>query len=476
MFARHALLSVMLVLCLVSGSAFASSNDRISTGVDLILNAMNSAPSGADMIQQIVVGIRAQGECKESSLPKAQSVAACMRGTLERGWYGRLDVYLDAAVQSGKLDKVERAVLRRLFTAITSIRGNTAEGVIIANAPLMGAPGGNGIPQPSLFQYRANKAAFEALRKAKKMDAILPNDLVKEMAKTYPRKMNGVGNITTEQYFAAQLNRLQLNVLAGLMISATDFMTRPDAKVVFYPANHVASSAQIQKIERQELDLAQQIAVMDDDAQRASLRAELQALDAQLSTIRGRDPVDQLRTERGVLNDRLHSAIQTLAQIDLDDQGRAALADQMKTTIQQIGDVDDQLAKLIRTEDLPPEDVQRFAMNALKQDFHTLIQDAPFNSLRLQTADVLLAAWVAGDLSSDALKALTQLSTFHEVHESVWKKALEIGWMIGKSSLMAYPTTSYIAIAISVLLEVRASQKAATQEKSDETHLIPAQR
>ena len=454
----------------------ADSKARLSTGVDLIMKTIDSVQDVPEMMKEIVVGLRSQlGMCKMNSLAAGESVADCVRGTSENGWNGQIEYYLNAAVMSGKLDKVERAVLTRLFTAITGVSGDAADGVKVATTPLMAAPGGRGAALPSLTAYRQNKTAFAALRKVKKMEEILSPDLVAQMTVTYPRRINGVGIVTTEQFFAAQLDRLQLNELAGLMISATDFMTRPDARVVFYPPSYVSTNHLIQEIQAQEVDLAEQIAASDDEQKRQDLRSQLQRLEAQIAPLEEKDPVDSLRSRREALNLQLKDAITTLAAGEVTDEQRSALGDQLKSVMQSISGIDDQLGKLMRTRDLPPEDVQRFAINALKQDFVALAQESPFNRLNLVIADVLLAAWVSGDLSSDALRALSQLGSFKEVHKSLWKKALEIGWSIGKTSMMAYPTTSYIAIAISVLTQIHDQAVAIKKEASDDTHLIPVQ-
>jgi hypothetical protein len=140
-----------------------------------------------------------------------------------------------------------------------------------------------------------------------------------------------------------------------------------------------------------------------------------------------------------------------------------------------IDSIDSQLGDLIRTNELAPTDVQRFAVNVLKQNLYTLNQNAPFAGLNLALGDVLMSAWVSGDISSDSLLALSQMSDLKETHTSIWKKILTTTWNIAQPVLMAVPSTSYIAIGVGIFLQIRQESANANLVKENATHLIPDQ-
>jgi hypothetical protein len=482
------LLPLLLICALASPSALAMSRkaelkkaEKVALAAKLITAELAAGDAPDDIVKKLTVELKAQlGLCAHWELGadepgRPASLEDCLRGTEVNSWDGQLQEQVTAVQKTGAIDPIESAALALLFTRIAQVAGETPDAVTLAAAPQESSPGGKNVALPPLLAYRQNKAAFAALRKAKGAEETLPADLLAQMAKTYTRKINGVGGVNPEQYFAAQLSRLQLNEVAGLMIQATDYLSRPDVTVEYYPPDYFSANQDAQQLEAQEVQLAQQIAASTDPVERQTLRVRLQKLEAQAALDQQKDQVDSLRDQRAAASAELEAAIQQLASGDLTDADRAALGEKISAISQNISDIDAKLATLTRNMTLPSEDAQRLALNLLAQNFTTLKQEEPYSQLNLQLADVLLAAWVSGDLSSDALRALTQLKTFQETHEAVWQKALEITWSIGKPVLMAFPVTSYIAIAISVLIEIHDETQKNKQGGSDGAHLVPSQ-
>jgi hypothetical protein len=468
-------------------AAQAESPTQLEQGGDLLVAGLKSlvadpassstAVDVSSMMKKLVVGFRSQlGECVN---PHFSSIVECLRGTDQDGYTGGVTTkYLDAAVKSGKIDTVERALLARYFSAVTDVTGNTVDGVTVGSAPLMPEPTGKGLAQPSLPAYRQNKIDYAALRVAKKMEAVLPADLAAQMAKAFPRKMNGVpGNLTAEEFFASlpgDFGRLQLNQLAALMVSATDLMTRPDAEVVSYPADYAFTSKSIKNLQAQAAQTSDDIKTAPDAATVKQYQALLSTLLAQINALQQKDPILALNDQRGQLSAALAADEAKIASCTPSDSDCAAALADVDVKKAAITSIDNQLGDLIRTNELAPTDIQRFAVNVLRADLKALSQNAPFSGLNLQIGDVLMSAWVSGDISSDALRALAQMSNLKETHISVWKKALSITWGVAQTSLMAFPTTSYIAIGISIFLQIRQESAAANAAKSQETDLIPA--
>jgi hypothetical protein len=466
-------------------SAQAATSFQLDQGVELIVKNLEAlTPSDPNvtpidvptMMKQIVVGFRTQlGECVN---PLTTTIAECLRGQQDNGFLGGVSTkYLNAGLKSGKIDAVERALLIRYFSAVTDVTGNTADGVTVAETPLMAEPKGKGIAEPSLPVYRQNKIDYTALRVAKKMDAVLPADLAAQMEKAFPRKMNGVGLITAEEFFAALPNfgRLQLNELAGLMVSATDLMTRPDSKVVSYPADYAFTSRAIKSLQDKEAETVKDIGTAPDAPTLQQYQTLLATLRAQENALEQKDPIDALGAQRASLAATLSTdedKITTCAPVAVDCA--TAIAD-VQAKRDAIDSIDSQLGDLIRTNELAPTDVQRFAVNVLKQNLYTLNQNAPFAGLNLALGDVLMSAWVSGDISSDSLLALSQMSDLKETHTSIWKKILTTTWNIAQPVLMAVPSTSYIAIGVGIFLQIRQESANANLVKENATHLIPDQ-
>jgi hypothetical protein len=476
-----------------AASARAESPAQMDAGVDLIVTGLNSLTGDSPvdvttMLQQIVIGLRLP-PLSECTNPLTQTPVECLAGNAGNGFDGKIEKFLSAGVKSGKIDIVESALIARLFTAITDVsyqmdssgkevldqNGNKITVVEVGATPAMPEPTGKGVPQPSLTIYRQNKIDFAALRKAKGMEEVLPADLAAQMMKAFPRKMNGVGTITAEEFFASILNRLQLNQLAGLMISATDLMTRPDAQVVSYPADYAFTSQALDKLQSQEAMVVRDISSAPDDATRAQYQTLLTTLRAQETALQQKDPIDALRTQRGQQNTTIQADEDKLASGTLSDTDRAAAIAEVINDRQAITQIDEQLTGLIRTNELAPTDVQRFAVNVLKQDLNTLNQNVPFSSLGLQIGDVLMGSWVSGDISSDALRALSQMSDLKETHTNIWKKILSTTWAVAQPVLMVVPTTSYIAIGVGIFLQIKQASAQANLSKENATHLIPDQ-
>jgi hypothetical protein len=456
-----------------SPPARADSAQELAAGEEIVLAAIAANDNVLDLMKQIVVNLREKlGICPDNFFRNTpEAVARCMRGDTE-GYSGNLLKYLDRAVKDGKLDVVEREVLRRTFTAIVAINGKDIK---ISDEAMEDQPQKGGIAQPSFYVYRKNKADFAALRKAKGRPGPLEPQLLEVVKKSYPRKMRGVGKITAEQFFAAQVGRLQLNQIAGLMVTATDFMTRPDARILFFPSNYSIVSAEVRRLERQEMELASEIAASADAKDREGLRAQLKSVRDQLAALKQQSKVDALIDERGVWRLRRDLSLDLLATSDLDELRRKEVFQDVTDANKRISALDLELSKLIRTKDISPEDVKRIAVNSLKEDLEALTQSGPFDRMGLLLGDVLVSAWVAGDLSSEALSSLLAMNSFTEEHKAFWKKALEIGWAVARGSLVVFPTTTYAAVAISIYEEARRSTKAIDAKRSHETQLIPEQ-
>ncbi len=466
------ILLVIAILGFVSHSACAESDAQLASGSSDIVNALNLPNATlAQMVKQIVVQLRSKGVCKSSFF--SSDIATCLRGDEDSNYYGELNKYLDYATKTGKLDKVESLNLAIAFTLIADVKGNTVNDIQLATAPLRDYPTGNSVPLPPILQYRQNKAAFAALRKSKGREVVLPADLVAQISKSFPREINGVGNVPAEQYLAAMMGRMQLNELAGSMVTATDFLARPDARVILYPANYAAISDELKDLQSQEVTLAEQVSAESNPAKRAALQTQLRALLVKSDALRAKDSVDELISQRAIKNETLQNDLLKLASLGVKDADRISTGIELQGLVRDLDSIDKQLASQIRIEELPPEDLQRFIINTLKSDFQALKEEPSFQSMPIVLADTLLAAWVGGDLSSDAVRAVSQLAGLKETHVSVWSQALGVTWTIGKTALMAFPATAYIAIGISIFEEIQTQTAAAAEKNSDETHLIP---
>jgi hypothetical protein len=455
--------------------AEATKPSKWDTGSNIIVKDLNlPGKTLAEIVRQITFDLHnTQGLCKTRLRTEPSLLADCLRGTPENYFSGAIKPYIQYAVKNEKIDKVEALALMVALSSVEEVKGSTPEEIVVGT-PLMEAPAGKNTPLPALMSYRQNKAAFLALRKFKNREAVLPKALLDQTAKQFQRSINGVGAVTPEQFFAAQMGRLQLNTLAGVMVTATDFMSRPNARIILYPAGYSFNTAQLKMLQEKEIELAQRILDEDDVNTRTDLQATLQKLLQQTKQYKQKDLVDELIAEREEKTNELQEELLQLSSLSLNDkESRAELAKNFQKSISSLNSIDQQIAGLIKIEELPPEDLQRFVMNALNSDIQALMQQNAFQGLDLRVADTLLAAWVAGDISSEAFTSLAQLANMKEQHISVWSKALSVSWTIGKAALMAFPTTAYIAIGISIFESVNKTLAAQKEQKSNETHLIP---
>ena len=130
------------------------------------------------------------------------------------------------------------------------------------------------------------------------------------------------------------------------------------------------------------------------------------------------------------------------------------------------------LDNILRTREITAGDVRRFALNELRIALVDLTQSAPFDALEI--SDVLAAAWVAGDISAAAFRECIQQEAFGESHPAWWKKVLKVAFEIGQGTLMAFPTTSYAAIAVRIGMEIHDQGKTNGPKKAQKTHAIPS--
>src|SRR6185437_5266414 len=139
----------------------------------------------------------------------------------------------------------------------------------------------------------------------------------------------------------------------GVLVTAADFLSRPDARIIFYPAGYSIQSNNLRQLEQKAIALAESVAAESDDSKRSALQTQLNTLQIQINDLRGKDQVDVLQEDRAAANEHLMDIIIQLANPQLKDAARLNLGVDLHSTLQQIDQLDQKLGDLVRTENLP---------------------------------------------------------------------------------------------------------------------------
>lgn len=464
------LLSALLVLTLPVGGLGASLAHADNTqAAALLLSQLSATQDVSELIKQVASGLRRElGYCPRILVPNSPITATnCMQfllpGVIER------------ARKQGALDRVEARVLTRLFGSVT-VEGDE----IVLDLKRVESSGGSGISQPAFYVYRSRKAEFAALRKAKGRPEQLDPELVALVEDTYLKKMKGVGRIGPEEYLAATYSRLQLNLLGGLLEKTLNRINHSSASAVLDQPGTSSRRAEAAQLETEITRLALQLARADALAPECeALRVAIAEKRAQLSQLRGTLEADRLAREIELRQSQRERGIERLLALPSSDASgesageRERIAGELERLASEIEDLRKALSRERLAIELSPTDVYRLSVSALRIELEALNERELFGGRKPAFSDIVMAAWVAGDLDSDTLRAVLELEAFREYRKPLWRKTLEVSWAIGHTGLIAYPGTSYLAILTSIVIQSVHTLKEAERRRSDEGTLVP---
>src|SRR5262249_39481020 len=139
------------------------------------------------------------------------------------------------------------------------------------------------------------------------------------------------------------------NRIAGLMITASDFMNRPDARIIFYPASYSALKTKLREQENQVMQLLEEIARETDPKAREEKKTRLRELYTQIAALRAEIQVDSLQETRDRAKARRDDAILAIAAANsASDEINSDLLEQAREANEAVVAIDEQLAQLIR--------------------------------------------------------------------------------------------------------------------------------
>lgn len=438
----------------------------------LLLSQLATTQDVSELIKKVANGLRRDlGYCPRILVSNSPITATdCMQFVLPG--------VVERAEKQGALDRVEARILTRLLRSVT-VQGEE----IVLDLSRVESPGGAGISQPAFYTYRSRKAEFAALRKAKGKPETLDPELAALLEDTYLKKMNGVGRVGPAEYLASSYSRLQLNLLGGLLEKTLNRINHSSASAVLDQPGYSSRRAEAAALETEITRLALQMARTDAATpEYEALRAEIAAKREQLSRLRGTLEADRLAREIELRQTQREQAIERLLALPSpgasgasDDSAaeRERIASELERLASEIEDLKKALSRERLAIELSPTDVYRLSVSALRLELEALNSRELFGNRKPSFSDIVMAAWVSGELDSETLRAVLELDAFREYRKPLWRKTLEVSWAISHAGLMAYPATSYFAILTSIVIQSVHTLSEAERKKSDEGTLIP---
>ena len=332
------------------------------------------------------------------------------------------------------------------------------------------------VPLPDLTDYEINKNFFRIRRLKKDASAKGPTDpeVSKVLRKNFRRKLQRTGRTGPEDYVLATYSKFQINELASLMTQTITMMTSEAGKIVLVRKDYNELFSKIDDLDAKITDLAvaagtetdpAKLQKIDDDITQA--KAQIVELHNQISSVTLTEQIDAAKKHKGDLVD------QELAEKDVD--ARAKLADAIQDQDDVISGLQDKLALQSVEIKLTPSDIYRFTIHYLDISIEKKKRaknDSYLYGTNPTYGDIVVAAFLTGDLNPTTLTAILGMK---ELHEPFTSPIIQIGKVIlniSKTVLMIYPTTA-IPTTIAVIL-IQAIQQKNTYEKqmADKTHLI----
>jgi hypothetical protein len=457
-------LFVVCAIVALGGTPARADRARDDRAVEILLRNLDAGESTGDLVKKVVTELRADPkECPAPRVEGGRTVSDCI--------HVRMSKITKLAFDSGKLDRVERAVLTRVFSMAVVTKDD-----VKIDLELDPGARGKGIEQPAVLNYRERKKQFQALRKAKGLPEVLDPSLAERVEEAYFRKMKGLGSVGAgrigpEEYLAARFNRIQLNVLSGMLTTLIDRMNHSSGRILLDRPDFASRAARAEILEQELVDLALRLAFAEAQetqqilaeiaAKRTELASERSGLEADALFIR-------LQTKKGERDLAIGSLLAPgLEAVEL--QRRAGEVERLDNEVKEI---EAKLAEERNVLPLAPSDVDRIAVKALKIELREATERGAFRGVNLSLGDVVMAAWVSGEIDSELLEACLDTDPLKEPREKFLVKVASRAWRIGQAVAMINPTSAYAVTIASVVLASIEQKKETKRRQADEGSLV----
>lgn len=458
------LLKGLLILMLMVGSAHADAR-RDAREVEILVTALSEVEGNGDLAKIILGKLRSEfGDCKASQLQDAAFQTRCFRFIMSAA--------VERAHKQGRLDRVEKTVLSRVFS-IATVNGDEVK---IDGEQDAGVRGGRGaINQPNVFEYRQRKAQFVALRRAKGQAEALDSKTAALVEKAYFRKMKDAGylwaagvQIGAEEYMASRYTRLQLNTLAQLLTTLVDRMNHSSGRVVLDRPDFASGTIRAETLEFEVMDLVAEL--RDADASEApAIRARLARKREELERARTGLRADRIFVQLQLKKEERDRAIASLLEEGIADGERRTRAEAVEALERDVQELNERLGQERREIALAPSDVDKLAVKALQIELRRMaIQRGPWQGAQIEFGDVVMAGWIAGEVDAELLRAVLEMDALGEPRESLIRKIAGRAWRIGQTVALAYPATAYgVTIASIIMGSIEQAKERKKQETND---------
>jgi hypothetical protein len=250
-----------------------------------------------------------------------------------------------------------------------------------------------------------------------------------------------------------------------------DRMSHSSGTVVLDRPDYAARAQKVEDLQAEEVDLAEQIAqAAPEDV--PALQAKLQQTRDELNRERDGMKADQLFVQIQEKKDELDKAVAAVLEPGISPAESAARAAKVDTINQELQDLNQQLDAERDVIELSPSDVDKLALNRLKIELKRQMEQGTFQGVQLELGDVVMAAWVGGDIDSDLLKICLQMASLGEPHDSTLKKIGERALQIGQVLSMAYPPLAYGLTLGSIVIGSIEEAKQREKEESDDASIV----
>lgn len=380
-----------------------------------------------------------------------------------------LKLATDRAFEQKKIDEVESSNLHQLLSALTIKKGQlTFLPIKPALLTRLFQKKQRRVIIPTLSDYESKANFFRHRREQMGQPSDLDPEILSLLKKAYHRKIVKLGRVTPDQYILSKYSIAQINVMAGLILETTQWT---DEKVT---GEIVLDRVGLQKKKSRLTELQ---ASFVKDSQAGMSPEVLKPKGDEIEALKKEIELADTQKKIEELNDQRYELAVQLAEVPKDDEHKTEI-DDLNTQLMDLSDQIDELESQLESEritiTLDAGDLHRMAMNHLENMIETKMREKGgvlygFNGTY---ADLLVAAYLAGEVDAASLKALLQIKDFKEIHESILLKAGKFVWAAGRMYLMMNPYTVIPTTLVSVFVSAMQKKKEYEKTMAEKTYLI----
>ena len=330
------------------------------------------------------------------------------------------------------------------------------------------------VPLPDLADYEINKNFFRIRRLKKSLKGDSDPEVTQVLRKNYRRKLQRTGRTSPEDYVLSTYSKFQINELASLMTETITMMTSESGKVVLVRKDYSSLFAKIDDLDAKITDLAVAAGTESDQAKLDKIDQDITAAKAQIVDLRNQISsvtlTEQIDAAKKKKDDLVNQEI-----TEKNGDARAVLAGAIQDQDDVISGLQDKLASESVVVNLTPSDIYRFTIHFLDISIEKK-KRAKGESYLYGTnptyGDIVVAAYLTGDLDPLTLKSILSMKELHEAYTSPLLAFGKVMLDISKTILMIYPVTAIPATIAVILIQSIQSKNTYEKQTADKTHLI----